>query len=339
MTRRLLPLLHFALFSFVALGDTPSRDSIKSEYRWQLLDLHGGAMLIREMAAEYSRKGILPMRESAFVLLEIADDESFGVHGRQKALTMFACIAPFDEYVRLDPFYSSTNKFLRESALLGILDLGFSNRIVDKLVYARTRLDWMSEHVDFQRDSWVFNSYFQSYLHYSNPTDAERATVLDFFRKEATNARFARSVDEADMLLMRYDPAWPTNEARRAMMEKWKDDPGIHEKTRALWDKALAAFNGTNAADYATAGAPGSSEADEPLMPEPAAPDSVPVFRDGAPVVPDESSEPIREPASSPFHLARIAGTTALLAALTAVIFFQRKLHRHTESKDLNSNK
>lgn len=336
----LFPLFLVCSCCFAEESAPPPRAEVSATLRQHLLLRHGSSRGIVAYAERLENERGFPKDETADILLELAGTESYSLFGRSNAIAAFVDLADKDRYDELDRFYSVTNASLRTATQMAILYT--LSTTSERLAYAGERFGWLAKHPRFQSDVSHFGGYFQGFLHYSNPTESEKRDIVDFFWNAATNAAFFESAHEAEMLLLRYDPAWPTNEARRAMMEKWKDDPGIHEKTRALWDKALAAFNGTNAADYATAGAPGSSEADEPLMPEPATSgptDSVPVFRDGHPFVPDESSEPIREPASSPSRLARIAGTTALLAVLTAVIFFQRKLHRHTESKDLNSNK
>ena len=333
----LFPLLLVCSCCFAEESAPPPRAEVSATLRQYLLLLHGSSRGIVAYAERLENERGFPKDETADILLELAGTESYSLFGRRNAIAAFVDLADKDRYDELDRFYSVTNASLRTATQMAILYT--LSTTSERLAYAGERFGWLAKHPRFQSDVSHFGGYFQGFLHYSNPTESEKRDIVDFFWNAATNAAFFESAHEAEMLLLRYDPAWPTNEARRAMIEKWKDDPGIHEKTRALWDKALAAFNGTNAADYATAGAPGSSEADEPLMPEPAAPDSVPAFRDGAPIVPDESSEPIREPASPPSRLPWIVGVIALLAVLIPIIFFQRKHHREPTNNDRNSTK
>ena len=333
----LFPLLLVCSCCFAEESAPPPRAEVSATLRQYLLLLHGSSRGIVAYAERLENERGFPKDETADILLELAGTESYSLFGRCNAINAFVALTDKDRYDELDRFYSVTNASLRTATQMAILYTPSTTS--ERLAYTKKRFDWLAKNPAFQSDVSRFGGYFQGFLHYSNPTESEKRDIVGFFWNAATNAAFFESAHEAEMLLLRYDPAWPTNEARRAMIEKWKDDPGIHEKTRALWDKALAAFNGTNAADYATAGAPGSSEADEPLMPEPAAPDSVPAFRDGAPIVPDESSEPIREPASPPSRLPWIVGVIALLAVLIPIIFFQRKHHREPTNNDRNSTK
>ena len=261
MIKLLLLFLLFSFQPFRAAGGSVSRNAIATEYRWQLLDMHGGAIEVRQMAMAHELKDGFPMSESARVLLEIANDENYSLFGRQNALIMFSGIASTNQYDELEPFYSSENEFLRRAALLGVLDLGYSNRIADKLSYAKSRVDWMLMHPGFRQDVQVFNTHFQGILNYSSPSESERADILAQFRNFAENAPFFECAVEADMLLRRYDPAWPASEARRAMIEKWIDDPGIHEKTKAYWTEALAAFSGPHPEPAAS---PGGESPDVP---------------------------------------------------------------------------
>lgn len=334
----LFPLFLVCSCCFAEESAPPPRAEVSATLRQHLLLRHGSSRGIVAYAERLENERGFPKDETADILLELAGTESYSLFGRRNAIAAFVDLADKDRYDELDRFYSVTNASLRTATQMAILYT--LSTTSERLAYAGERFGWLAKHPRFQSDVSHFGGYFQGFLHYSNPTESEKRDIVDFFWNAATNAAFFESAHEAEMLLLRYDPAWPTNEARRAMMEKWKDDPGIHEKTRALWVEALAAFDGTNAVGHAMAGSSASSETDKSWMagPDTSDPlDSIPALSDGAPVVPDESSKPIREPASSPFRLARIAGTTALLAVLMAAIFFLRKLHRETKSKDRNS--
>ncbi len=297
-----------------------------------LLDSHGGALEIRAIALDLADSRRFPLEESCTILLELAGEESFGIYGRQNALSMYGWISPPEGYGRLDPFFASTNASLRESAMLGILHGGCSNRIADKLVYAKSRIDWLSEHREFRKDCWTFGSFFQGVLHYGHPSAEDAADIVSFFRNEATNAAFAEIAYQADMLLMRDDPSWSTNEARRAMMEKWRDDPGTPEDVRNFWNGLLEELARTNVTDHigetadgSSAGMPAEETAVEAASPPRTEP--VPAPAEAKPAAADKTpAEAPQEPAG--FFSAWIAGAAALALAATLACFVVWKCRR-----------
>ena len=246
----------------VRAGDAPvSREEIIPTLRGILLDMHGGASALPRYAERLERERGFTRVQMEDLLLEIAADESWDGFARDNAVVEFIEIARPEELSRLDPFYISTNRSIRASIQSFLLEQ--LETVPEKLAYARTRLDWLAEHPEFQSDTTTISIGLRTVLHYGQPTDADRRLILDFFWNAATNAPFAESAYEADMLLLRDDPSWPTNEARRAMMEKWKDDPGMHEKTRALWVEALASFGKPTDADPTIVPVSGDSNLDE----------------------------------------------------------------------------
>ena len=190
----------------------------------------------------------------------------------------------------------------------------------------------MAEHTEFQCDAMWISIALRHVLHsqHRQPSESDRRLIMDFFWNAATNAAFAESAREAEMLLRSDDPAWPTNEARRAMMEKWKDDPSLPEKTRSLWNDVLADFGRTNAADQAgeTTGSSDGSPAEEATVGEPPQartepmPDSAEAKPDAADGTPTEAPQ---EPAGS--FSAWIAGVAALAlaAALVCLVVWRNR--------------
>lgn len=248
-----------------------SRDEVLGRLRGYLLDVHGGTSTLPDYADELERERGFPRIQLEDMLLQIADDESWSGFARDNAVVGFIRIAKPDHLNRLDRFYASTNQSIRASILCFMMES--LETVPEKLAYARTRWDWLAEHPESQRDAMWISIGFLHVLHsqHRRPSDLDRRLILDFFLNAATNAAFFESAHEAEMLLLRYDPAWPTNEARRAMMEKWKDDPGIHEKTRALWVEALASFGGPTDADPTIVPVPDDSDSDEQSLSNPAA--------------------------------------------------------------------
>ena len=224
----------------------PSRAEVTATLRMYLLDLHGSSRGIVAYAERLENERGFPKEETSDILLELAGTDSYSLFGRSNAIHAFVHLADKDCYDKLENFYSVTNASLRTATQMAILYA--LSTTSERLAYAKERFDWLANHPAFQSDVSHFGCYFQGFLNSANPTESEKRVVVDFFWNAATNAAFFECAHEAEMLLLRYDPAWPTNEARRAMMEKWKDDPGMHEKTRALWNEALAAFGGPDAA-------------------------------------------------------------------------------------------
>ncbi len=219
-----------------------TRGEIIPTLRGILLDMHGGASALPRYAERLERERGFTRVQMEDLLLEIAADESWDGFARDNAVVEFIEIARPEELCRLDPFYASTNGSIRASIQSFLLERLES--VPEKLAYARTRLDWLAEHPEFQSDATTISIGLRHVLHsrHFQPSEPDRRLIMDFFWNAATNAAFAECAYEAETLLSRDDPAWPTNEARRAMMEKWKDDPSLHEKTRALWNDVVERF-------------------------------------------------------------------------------------------------
>ena len=226
-----------------------SREEVLDRLQLFLLDVHGGTSTLPRYADELERERGFSRVQLEGMLLEAAADESRDDFPRCNAIVGFIRIAQPGDLPRLDPFYASTNESIRRSIQSFMLE--HLETVPEKLAYARTRLDWLAEHPEFQSDVQSISIRLRTVLHYEQPSEPDRRLIMDFFRNEATNASFARSAYEANSLLMQDDPAWPTNEARRAMMRKWKDDPSLHEITRRQWAEVLASF------DSHSAGSPG----------------------------------------------------------------------------------
>lgn len=246
------PILALTLLAASALGGPgpASREEILSDLRYILNLMHGGAAALPRYAERMERERGFPVERMKDLLLEIADDESWGGYAQDNAAIEFIDLAAPEDLPRLDPFYCSTNESLRHHIQSYMLET--RKTVEEKLAYARARLDWLDEHPEFQPDGRGIGAYFQGYLEYSKPTESERTEVIAFFRDEARNATFFDSVLPTDWLLLRHDSAWRTNEARRALIEKWIDDPAVHEKTRAVWTEALEAFDASTAASKAS---------------------------------------------------------------------------------------
>jgi len=244
MKKTILALTLLTASAFCASGPD-SRKEILSDLRYILNDMHGGAAALPRYAERMERERGFPMERMKDLLLEIADDESWGGFAQDNAAVEFIDLAAPEDLPRLDPFYCSTNESLRHHIQSYMLET--RKTVEEKLAYARARLDWLDEHPEFQPDGRGIGAYFQGYLEYSKPTESERTEVIAFFRDEARNAVFFDSALPADWLLRRYDSAWRTNEARRALVEKWIDDPAVNEKTRAVWTEALEAFDASTA--------------------------------------------------------------------------------------------
>ena len=249
MKKTILALTLLTASAFCASGPA-SRGEILSDLRYILNDMHGGAAALPRYAERMERERGFPVERMKDLLLEIADDESWGGFAQDNAVIEFIDLAAPEDLPRLDPFYCSTNETLRLTIQRNML--GSRETVGEKLAYARLRLDWLAEHPEFQSDGRRIGEYFQGYLWYSRPAESNRAEVIAFFRDEARNADFFESARAADMMLRENDPSWRTNEARRALIEKWIDDPAVHEKTRAVWTEALEAFDASTAAEAAT---------------------------------------------------------------------------------------
>ena len=234
-----------ALAASVSAETRPiTRGEIIPTLRGILLDMHGGASALPRYAERLERERGFTRVQMEDLLLEIAADESWDGFARDNAVVEFIEIARPEDLSRLDPFYASTNRSIRASIQTFLLEQ--LETVPEKLAYARTRLDWLAEHPEFQTDALWFAVHFSGYLEYCHPTEYDKRLFLDFFRNEATNGVFSYSFYATDMLLMRYDGVWPTNEARRAMMEKWKDDPGTPEDVRLFWNGILGKWTRTN---------------------------------------------------------------------------------------------
>lgn len=314
-----------ALAASVSAETKPiTRDEIIPTLRGILLDMHGGASALPRYAERLERERGFTRVQMEDLLLEIAADESWDGFARDNAVVEFIEIARPEELSRLDPFYISTNRSIRASIQSFLLEQ--LETVPEKLAYARTRLDWLAEHPEFQSDTTTISIGLRTVLHYGQPTDADRRLILDFFWNAATNAPFAESAHEAEMLLLRDDPTWPTNEARRAMMEKWKDDPSLPDKTRALWNETLAAF-GTPDADVPPESSGPATCVSRPLF-EPASTNSAadaesplpPLENDNASTTsPDNSSGVCESPSSAIFIVLLALILTGLFVAVRRV--------------------
>lgn len=342
MTKTLLPIL--VLLSVLAPAEE-TRPVSTNEVKKILFDsylLHeeGGALWIPAFAERLEKENGFSRAAMCDLLLEIAACDDHIPYARANALVAFLDIAPKTEYGRIDSFYSSPVPSLRWQLLSQMLRK--PPTLAEKLAYTHERFAWMKDHPELQSDLFIFGSYFAGFMYYPafHATEQDRADVIAFFREEAANASCFAAAYEADMLLVRDDPAWKTNEARRAMMEKWKDDPNIHENTRARWEAALAKFDGTNVAVQAA-----------PDQPKPISPSNTILVRsdserspaddepndgrsdlcetdstteDSEPIAPSEDNLPTGLPGS---RLAIIAGAVPLLAIAFALAV-RRQHHR-----------
>ena len=305
-----------------------TRGEIIPTLRGILLDMHGGASALPRYAEELERERGFTRVQMEDLLLEIATDESWGGFARDNAVVGFIRIARREELSRLDPFYASTNKNIRTAILCFMMES--LETVPEKLAYARTRWDWMAEHTEFQCDAMWISIGLRHVLHsqHRQPSESDRRLIMDFFWNAATNAAFAESAHEAEMLLLSDDPSWPTNEARRAMMEKWKDDPSLPAKTRSLWNDVLADFGRTNAADQAgeTTGSSDGSPAEAATVGEPLQARTEPIPDETNPAIADETpDEALQEPTGSfSTWIARVAAL-ALAAALIGLVVWRNQ--------------
>ena len=324
------PFVLLALATSVFAETKPiTRGEIIPTLRGILLDMHGGASALPRYAERLERERGFTRVQMEDLLLEIATDESWDGFARNNAVVEFIEIARPEELSRLEPFYVSTNRSIRASIQSFLLEQ--LETVPEKLAYARTRWDWMAEHTEFQCDAMWISIGLRTILHYSQPAETDRRLIMDFFWNAATNAAFAESAHEAEMLLLSDDPSWPTNEARRAMMEKWKDDPSLPEKTRSLWNDVLADFGRTNAVGHAgeTTGSSDGSPAEAATVGEPlqARTESVLVPAEAKPAAADETpAEAPQEPVRS--FSAWIAGAAALALAAALACFVVSKCRR-----------
>ena len=260
------------------------------------------------------------------LLLEIAADESWDGFARDNAVVEFIEIARPEDLSRLDPFYASTNRSIRASIQTFLLEQ--LETVPEKLAYARTRLDWLTEHPEFQTDALWFAVYFSGYLEYYHPTEYDKRLFLDFFRNEATNGVFSYSFYATDMLLMRFDGVWPTNEARRAMMEKWKDDPGTPEDVRLFWNGILGEWTRTNVSNRVreTDGSFGGTPVEGVAVGGSPQARTEPIPDETSPAIADEApDEALQEPTGSfSTWIARVAAL-ALAAALACLIVWRNQ--------------
>ena len=317
-----LPCLSFA----TAQQPVPTRAEVASTLRNYLLDLHGGASGIRGYAERLETEHGFSKAETADLLLEIAGSESYSMFGRCKAINAFVLVADEARHDELTPFYSVTDESLRTAAQMAMLyNLP---AVSQRLAYARDRLDWLSNHPEFQNDAIRYSGYFSGFLEYSNPAEPERREIIDFFRNEAEHSKFPESVRNAEMLLRRHDPAWSTSEVRRVTMEKWKDDPRLPETTRKLWTEPLASL----------ASASADSSGEEEPSPSPAAPSaSAGAEAGGAPSEAPRPSEPDTTAAREPRPDSRAGWKTlafgiacfGLLLVLSWIIRRFRRNSRH----------
>ena len=302
MTDSSLKFLCVALAACSAFADSEplSREEILRELWRPLHDLHGSSKDVAYAAEQMERERGIPRSEIVDALLESALNESTDHLQRKRSIGGFCEITPESEWKRLSPLYAITNehvRFLAQSVVLSRLQ-----DLDRKFDFVLERVSDLSDDPSRQRDVSVFSGHFSSRLHYGQPTEQERKRILSFFVQQAQVAEFARWASAADGLLMRCDPSWPTNEARRAMMEKWKDDPNLADTRRALWIAALADFDRTNATGHAeeTTGSSGRTPAEaatvgEPpqarTKPMPAPAEEKPAAADGPPAeAPQEST-------------------------------------------------
>ena len=316
-----------ALAASVSAETRPiTRGEIIPTLRGILLDMHGGASALPRYAERLERERGFTRVQMEDLLLEIAADESWDGFARNNAVVEFIEIARPEELSRLEPFYVSTNRSIRASIQSFLLEQ--LETVPEKLAYARTRWDWMAEHTEFQCDAMWISIGLRTILHYSQPAETDRRLIMDFFWNSATNAAFAESAHEAEMLLLSDDPSWPTNEARRAMMEKWKDDPSLPEKTRSLWNDVLADFVRTYAAGHAgeTTGSSDGSPAEAATVGDPLQARTEPIPDETNPAIADEApDEALQEPTGSfSTWIARVAAL-ALAAALACLIVWRSR--------------
>lgn len=298
-----------------------TRGEIIPTLRGILLDMHGGASALPRYAERLERERGFTRVQMENLLLEIAADESWDGFARDNAIVEFIEIAKPEELVRLDPFYASTNKSIRTKVLCSMQR--HLETIPDKLAYVRTRLDWLAEHPEFQTDALWFAVHFSGYLEYYHPTEYDKRLFLDFFRNEATNGVFSYSFYATDMLLMRFDGVWPTNEARRAMMEKWKDDPGTPEDVRLFWNGILGKWTRPNVSNCVreTDVSFGETLVEGVAVGEPLQARTEPIPDETNPAIADETpDEALQEPTGSfSTWIGRVAAL-ALAAALACLV-------------------
>ncbi len=310
-----------AACSAFAAPEPLSREEIAKKLWRPLHDLHGSTKDFVHAAEQMEREYGVSRSEIADVLLEMALDETTEKYPRKRSIGGFCEITPENEWNRLSPLYVVPDKHVRTLAQSAVL-----SRLKDldrKFDYALERISALSSSSPReQEDVTVFSGHFSSILHYGQPTEQDREKILSFFVRQAQSAEFPRWAAATDDVLMRSDPSWSTNEARRAMMEKWKDDPNLADSRRALWIAALADFDRTNAAGHAreTTGSSDGSPAEaatvgEPpqaqTKPIPAPAEEKPVAADGAP------AEAPQEPNGS--FSSWIAGAAALALAAAVV--------------------
>ncbi len=308
-----------------------SREEIARKLWRPLHDLHGSTKDFVHAAEQMEREYGVSRSEIADVLLEMALDENTEKYPRKRSIGGFCEITPENEWNRLSPLYTVSDKHVRTLAQSAVL-----SRLKDldrKFDYALERISALSSSSPSEQDDvTVFSGHFSSILHYGQPTKQDREKILSFFVRQAQSAEFSRWAAATDDLLMRSDPSWPTNEARRAMMEKWKDDPNLADMIRTRWIAALADFDRTNAADHAgeTTGSSGGTPAEETAGEEssPALPEPVLVPTETKPAAADEPQAEVLQERNGSFS-AWIAGAAALaLAAALACLVLRRNRRR-----------
>lgn len=243
-----------------------------------LLGLHGETLGIPRYADSLERKGLCSRAKVADTLLSIAKDESMDAYPRENAVLAFVDLSSPEDYSLLEPLFSSTNQVIRTAPDRIILQRLSSAK--DQIAYAAMRLSDLSTSPTGASDSRLFFRHFSKTLDQGDLPPPDVAAILSLTRGFVVRSCFVDAVSSADYLLLRHDPAWPTNAARRAMIEKWIGDPGIHEKTKAIWTEALAAFSGPQPAPAAP---PGGEFPDVPRDPAVADEPPSPVERNQKP--------------------------------------------------------
>ncbi len=112
MKKSILALTLLAISAFCASGPA-SREEILSDLRYILNLMHGGAAALPRYAERMERERGFPVERMKDLLLEIADDESWGGYAQDNAAVEFIDLAAPEDLSRLDPFYCSTNEGLR----------------------------------------------------------------------------------------------------------------------------------------------------------------------------------------------------------------------------------
>lgn len=237
----------FHLLSFILCTNLPvlaesvrtaEAEQIVREGIWHCLrDLHGEATDIVSFADRMEKEQGISKSVFSDLIFEVANDEHEDRFARKNAVLSFFRIAPPKDLDKGSEFFENSNSELRTAAFRAALV-----RLPDistRIRFARSRLEWLQDHPEFQHDAFHIMLAFYNQMTASDVSDEDKAMIVSFFRDEAKDCRFGENAYSVFSFLNRHDPSWRTNECRGELLRRWSNDPNLPEDVRSVMCAAI----------------------------------------------------------------------------------------------------